>query len=111
MQEAAIVDLRDLLLRATLYFFSRNPDDFRGTNHDELLQRAEDSAQEALIAVMSCSYVPPWSQWTATGTLDRWARECIAGIRSVVMCATSSGWIPSTAIAKVVTRPVISGTP
>lgn len=52
-QEAAIVDLRDLLLRATLYFFSRNPDDFRGTNHDEVLQRAEDGAQEALIAVMN----------------------------------------------------------
>jgi RNA polymerase sigma-70 factor (ECF subfamily) len=52
-QEAAIVDLRDLLLRATLYFFSRNLSDFRGMNRDEILQRAEDGAQEALIAVMN----------------------------------------------------------
>jgi RNA polymerase sigma-70 factor (ECF subfamily) len=52
-QEAAIVDLRDLLLRATLYFFSRNLSDFRGMNRDEVLQRAEDGAQEALIAVMN----------------------------------------------------------
>src|SRR5688572_16612261 len=52
-QEAAIVDLRDLLLRATLYFFNRNLGDFRGMNRDEILQRAEDGAQEALIAVMN----------------------------------------------------------
>ncbi|HET6596647.1 MAG TPA: sigma-70 family RNA polymerase sigma factor [Anaerolineales bacterium] len=53
MQEAAIVDLRDLLLRATLYFFHRNLSDFQGRNRDEILQRAEDGAQEALIAVMN----------------------------------------------------------
>jgi len=52
-QEAAIVDLRDLLLRATLYFFSRNLGDFGGMNRDEILQRAEDGAQEALIAVLN----------------------------------------------------------
>ena len=51
-QEAAIVDLRDLLLRATLYFFSRNLSDFQGRNRDEILQRAEDCAQEALISVL-----------------------------------------------------------
>jgi RNA polymerase sigma-70 factor (ECF subfamily) len=53
MREAAIVDLRDLLLRATLYFFHRNLSDFQGRNRDEILQRAEDGAQEALIAVMN----------------------------------------------------------
>ena len=53
LQEAAIIDLRDLLLRATLYFFSRNRDDLSGLNRDEILQRAEDGAQEALIAVMN----------------------------------------------------------
>ena len=53
MQEAAIIDLRDLLLRATLYFFNRNLGDFGGMNRDEILQRAEDCAQEALIAVMN----------------------------------------------------------
>ena len=52
IQESAILDLRDLLLRATLYFFHRNQGDFRNMHRDEILQRAEDCAQEALIAVM-----------------------------------------------------------
>lgn len=52
LQEAAIADLRDLLLRAALYFFSRNLGDFRGLAREEILQRAEDCAQDALIAVM-----------------------------------------------------------
>jgi RNA polymerase sigma-70 factor (ECF subfamily) len=52
LQEAAIADLRDLLLRAALYFFSRNLSDFGGLSRDEVLQRAEDCAQDALIAVM-----------------------------------------------------------
>lgn len=51
-QEAAITDLRDLLLRAALYFFSRNLGDFESNSRDEILQRAEDCAQDALIAVM-----------------------------------------------------------
>ena len=46
-QDAAIADLRDLLLRAALYFFSRNLGDFSALNRDEILQRAEDSAQDA----------------------------------------------------------------
>jgi RNA polymerase sigma-70 factor (ECF subfamily) len=53
MQEAAIADLRDLLLRAALYFFSRNLSDFRGMQRGEILQRAEDCAQEALIALLN----------------------------------------------------------
>jgi len=53
LQETAIADLRDLLLRAALYFFNRNLDDFGGLNRDEILQRAEDCAQDALIAVMN----------------------------------------------------------
>ena len=52
-QEGAIADLRNLLLRAVLFFFSRNQDDFRGLGRDEILQLAEDCAQEALIAVMN----------------------------------------------------------
>jgi RNA polymerase sigma-70 factor, ECF subfamily len=52
LQEAAIADLRELLLRAALYFFSRNLGDFGGLNRDEILQRAEDCAQDALIALM-----------------------------------------------------------
>lgn len=51
LQEAAIAELRTLLLRAALYFFSRNLGDFRGMDHDEIMQRAEDCAQDALIAV------------------------------------------------------------
>jgi len=51
-QETAIADLRDLLLRAALYFFSRNLDDFGGLDRDGILQRAEDCAQDALIALM-----------------------------------------------------------
>ena len=52
VQEAAIADLRALLLRAALYFFSRNLDDFKGLARDEILQCAEDCAQDALIATM-----------------------------------------------------------
>jgi RNA polymerase sigma-70 factor (ECF subfamily) len=52
-QEAAINDLRDLLLRAALYFFSRHPGDLAGLNHEEILQRAEDCAQDALLAVIA----------------------------------------------------------
>ncbi|HEX5836749.1 MAG TPA: sigma-70 family RNA polymerase sigma factor [Anaerolineales bacterium] len=52
LQEAAIADLRDLLLRAALYFFSRNTSDFQGLGREEITQRAEDCAQEALIAVL-----------------------------------------------------------
>lgn len=52
MQESAISDLRELLLRAALYFFSRNLGDFQGVGREEILQRAEDCAQDALIAVL-----------------------------------------------------------
>lgn len=52
LQEAALADLRSLLLRASLYFFSRNPGDFGGLNQEEILQLAEDSAQDALISLL-----------------------------------------------------------
>lgn len=52
-QEAAIADLRNLLLRAVLFFFSRNRSDFESSPREEILQLAEDCAQEALIAVMN----------------------------------------------------------
>jgi RNA polymerase sigma-70 factor (ECF subfamily) len=52
LREAAVADLRELLLRAALYFFGRNQGDLRGLNQDEIMQRAEDCAQDALIAVM-----------------------------------------------------------
>jgi RNA polymerase sigma-70 factor (ECF subfamily) len=53
VQQEAIVELRTLLLRAALYFFSRNLSDFAGLSREEIRQRAEDCAQEALIAVLS----------------------------------------------------------
>ena len=52
-QEAAIADLRNILLRAVLFLFSRNLGDFGGLARNEILQIAEDCAQEALIAVMN----------------------------------------------------------
>ena len=68
LQEAAIADLRDLLLHAALYFFSRNLDDFHGWNRDEITQRAEDCAQDALIAVLN-----HLSDFRADSKLSTWA--------------------------------------
>lgn len=52
LQEGAVEDLRDLLLRAALVFFNRNLSDFGGLSQNEILHLAEDCAQDALIAVM-----------------------------------------------------------
>jgi RNA polymerase sigma-70 factor (ECF subfamily) len=52
-QEAAIADLRNLLLRTVLFFFSHNLRDFERLARDEILQLAEDCAQDALLAVMN----------------------------------------------------------
>ncbi|HEX9840858.1 MAG TPA: sigma-70 family RNA polymerase sigma factor [Anaerolineales bacterium] len=53
VQEAAITDLRNILLRTVLFFFSRNLGDFGGLARAEILHLAEDCAQEALIAIMN----------------------------------------------------------
>lgn len=53
IQETAITDLRDLLLRATLYFFNRNLGDLASMTRDKILQCAEDCAQDALLAVLN----------------------------------------------------------
>src|SRR5687768_3639448 len=52
-QDAAIADLQNMLLRAALFFFSRNLGDFEKRSRDEILKMAEDCAQEALIAIMN----------------------------------------------------------
>lgn len=52
LQESAISELRDLLLRAVLFFFSRNLSDFEKLSRSEIVQLAEDCAQDALIAVL-----------------------------------------------------------
>jgi RNA polymerase sigma-70 factor (ECF subfamily) len=53
VQAQAITDLRDLLLRAALFFFNRNPGDLERLDRQEILQRAEDCAQDALMAIMA----------------------------------------------------------
>jgi hypothetical protein len=40
-----------------------------------------------------CSKVAPWSQCTAIGTVERWARSTMPVTISGPMCRTSSGWI------------------
>jgi RNA polymerase sigma-70 factor, ECF subfamily len=49
---AAIEDLRNLLLRAALYSFQRSLGDLANHGPEEIHQMAEDCAQEALIAVL-----------------------------------------------------------
>lgn len=53
VQENAIAELRNILLRAVLYFFNRNLNDLGGLARDEILQLAEDCAQGALISIMN----------------------------------------------------------
>src|SRR5215207_4369986 len=52
-QEKAIADLQVILLRAVLFFFNRNSGDFKRQAPDDILQAAEDCAQEALIAILN----------------------------------------------------------
>ncbi len=51
-QSDAIDDLRTLLLRASQYTFNRNLNDFWRLGREEILQLAQDCAQDALIAVL-----------------------------------------------------------
>src|SRR5512138_1796168 len=52
-QEKAINDLRNILLRAALYSFQRTLSDLASLSRAEILQRAEDCAQDALIAILN----------------------------------------------------------
>ena len=52
-QEAALADLRNLLLRAVLLIFSRNLGDLSRLAREEVLQLAQDCAQESLIAILN----------------------------------------------------------
>ncbi len=51
-QAAAIAELRTLLLRASLYSFRRTQYDLSHLAREEVVQLAEDSAQDALLAVL-----------------------------------------------------------
>jgi RNA polymerase sigma-70 factor (ECF subfamily) len=53
LQEAAIADLRNLLLRTVLYIFSRTSADLNRLARDEVLKLAEDCAQESLITLLN----------------------------------------------------------
>lgn len=85
IQNAAIVDLRDLLLRAALYFFSRNLGDFEKNNEAEILQRAEDCAQDALIAVMK-----HLSDFRGDSKFTTWAYKF--AINTALMAARQERW-------------------
>ena len=85
LQEAAIADLRDLLLRAALYFFSRNLGDFRGLSQEEITQRAEDCAQDALIAVMN-----HLSDFRGDSKFSTWAYKF--AINMAMMAARRERW-------------------
>jgi RNA polymerase sigma-70 factor (ECF subfamily) len=52
VQEKAIADLQNILLRAAIYLFNRNASDLAGLGSDDVLKLAEDCAQEALIAIL-----------------------------------------------------------
>ncbi len=84
-QTAALVDLRELLLRGTLYFFSRNLGDFGGLNRDEVLQRAEDAAQDALIALME-----HLQDFRGDSKFTTWAYKF--GINMALMAARRERW-------------------
>ena len=85
LQEAAVADLRDLLLRAALYFFSRNLGDFQGLNQDEIMQRAEDCAQDALIAVIN-----HFSDFRGDSKFTTWAYKFAINI--AMMTARRERW-------------------
>jgi RNA polymerase sigma-70 factor (ECF subfamily) len=85
MQETAIIDLRDLLLRATLYFFNRNLGDFAGMHRSEILKCAEDCAQEALIAVMK-----HLSDFRGDSKFTTWAYKF--AINTALMAARRERW-------------------
>ena len=85
LQEAAIADLRDLLLRAALYFFSRNPGDFQGLDRDDIVQRADDCAQDALIAVLD-----HLAEFRGDSQFSTWAYKF--AINKAMMAARRERW-------------------
>ena len=85
IQENAIADLRTLLLRAALYFFHRSLSDFEGMNREEILQCAEDCAQEALIAVMD-----HLSDFRGDSKFTTWAYKF--AINTALMTARRQRW-------------------
>lgn len=85
LQETAITDLRNLLLRATLYFFSRNLGDLASMTRDRILQCAEDCAQDALMAVLS--HLP---DFRGDSKFTTWAYKF--AINTALMTARRESW-------------------
>lgn len=84
-QETAIADLRNILLGAALFFFSRNLGDFGGLSREEILQRAEDCAQDALIAVLQ--HLP---EFRGDSKFSTWAYKF--AINMALMAARRERW-------------------
>lgn len=53
VQEQAIADLQNILLRTVLYLFNRNISDLGALARDDILKLAEDCSQDALIAILN----------------------------------------------------------
>ena len=84
-QEAAIADLRDLLLRAVLFFFSRNLGDFERLAREEILQLAEIARRGHTIAVMN-----HLSDFRGDSKFTTWAYKF--GINIALMTARRERW-------------------
>jgi RNA polymerase sigma-70 factor (ECF subfamily) len=93
-RDAAISDLRELLLRAALYFFSRNLGDFQGVGQEEILQRAEDCAQDALIAVLD-----HLSDFRGDSKFTTWAYKFAINIAMVSARRERWKWVSLDALA------------
>lgn len=85
VQQRALADLRDLLLRSVLYFFSRNRGDLARRTPDEIFQLAEDCAQDALIAIMK-----HLSEFRGDSKFTTWAYKF--GINMALMTARRERW-------------------
>lgn len=85
VQENAIADLRTLLLRTVLFFFSRNRSDLEKLGRDEILQLAEDGAQEALLAVLN-----HLSDFRGDSKFTTWVFKF--GINTALMTARREKW-------------------
>lgn len=127
-QEAAIADLRNLLLRTVLFFFSRNLNDFGGLAREEIVHLAEDCTQEALIALMNHlsdfrgeSKFTTWAYKFAVNTalvaarrerwknvsLDHWALSEDGSLSEWVLQDKSPGQAPDQSTMQIEIREII----
>ena len=84
-QENAITDLQGILLCAVLFFFNRNTSYFHGVARDDILQLAEDCAQDALIAVLN--HLP---DFRGDSKFTTWAYKF--GINTALIASRRARW-------------------